>query len=141
MKWNVERVLCFMSMILQVSHNIKRAANVRRRLKEKMIEWEESKYQLLTSSIGICTEAKTNSEKEPIKIKERAKIFSSLIRRGGGIRAAVRYACERENGGIIIPGDTYEKTGGLVGDTLKQKHSEGTYAVVENCPLFDSCVD
>ena len=40
----MERIICFMSMILQVSPGIKGTANVRRRLKQRMIKWEESKF-------------------------------------------------------------------------------------------------
>ena len=43
-KGNMERFLCFMSMILPVSPDIKGATNVRRRLKQGIIKWEESKF-------------------------------------------------------------------------------------------------
>ena len=72
------------------------------------------------------------------KITERTKVFSSLICRGK-VRAAERYACVKEKRGILIPGDTYVKTGELVCDTLKLKHSQGRDIEVENLPLFDSC--
>ena len=44
----------------------------------------------------------------------------------------------KEKCGILMPGDTDEKTGDLVCDTLKQKNIEGRYVVVENLLLFDS---
>ena len=43
----------------------------------------------------------------------------------------------KEKGGILMPGDTDEKTGDLVCDTLKQKNIEGRHVVVENPLLFD----
>lgn len=91
-----------MSIILQVSPDIKGAANVRRRLKQRMIEWEESKFQMVISSTVMSAAAKMDHKRESIKIKEKAKVFSSVIYRGE-IRASVQYACEREKGCILIP--------------------------------------
>lgn len=72
-----------------------------------------------------------------IKIKEKVKIFSSLIYRGK-IRAAVRHVCEREIGGISIPGSIDEKIGEIVYGKLKLKHLEGGDVAAEDLPLSDT---
>lgn len=71
-------------------------------------------------------------------MKEKVKVFSSLICRGK-IRAAVRYVCDREIGGISIPGDIDEKIGERVYGKLKLKHPEGRDIAVENLQLSDTC--
>ena len=48
----------------------------------------------------------------------------------GNIRAVIRYAYEREKGGVLIPEDIDEKSGDLVVDTLKAKHSEAKDVLV-----------
>ena len=57
---------------------------------------------MVTSSTVMSAAAKMDHKRESIKIKEKAKVFSSLIYRGE-ISASVQYACEREKGCILIP--------------------------------------
>ena len=56
-KWNMERVLCFISMVLQTSSDIKGTANVKRRSKQRIVEWNEGKFDMLGSSTIMCAEA------------------------------------------------------------------------------------
>ena len=106
-----------MSMILQTSPDVKGTSNIRKRIKNRITDWIDKKFQMLASSIVLCAEAQMNRKRGIITIKERAKIFSTLICRGK-MRAAIRYASEREKGGILMPGDVNEMTGDLVSETL-----------------------
>ena len=103
-KWNMEKVMCFMSMILQRSTDLKGAENIKRRIKQNILDWNEKKHKMLNSSTIICVEACMNRKRGGINTKERAIAFSSLICRGE-IREGIRYTCERESGGIMLPGD------------------------------------
>ena len=40
-KWNMKRLLCYMSMILQISLDINVTTNVRRRIKQRLADWDE----------------------------------------------------------------------------------------------------
>ena len=55
------------------------------------------------------------------------------------MRAAIRYASEREKGGILMPGDVDEKTGDLVSETLESKHPIGRDVKINILPIFESC--
>ena len=39
-KWNMEKVLCFMSTILQTSPDVKGSANIRKRVRQIFLDWE-----------------------------------------------------------------------------------------------------
>ena len=56
-KWNMENVLCFMATILQTSPNVKGSTNIRKRVSQRLIYWENKKYQTLISSTVLCAEA------------------------------------------------------------------------------------
>ena len=71
-------------------------------------------------------------------VKERAKVFNSLICRGK-VRAAIRYISEREKGGVFLPGDTDDKTGEEITAVLESKHPEGRDVEPSKMPIFDSC--
>ena len=75
-----------------------------------------------------------------MKVTERTKVCSSLICRGK-IRAVIKYAYEREKGGALMPGNTDDKSGDLVFDTLKAKHLDARAVSVENLSIFESCQD
>ena len=53
----MERVLCFISMILQTSSDIKGTANVKRRIKERFAEWNEGKFDMRGLSTIMYAEA------------------------------------------------------------------------------------
>ena len=86
----------------------------------------------------MCAEAQMSKKQNGLNEKERVKVFSRMICRGK-IRAAIRYICEREKGGILMPGDTDEKTGDLIEETLSAKHPEVRDVDMANLPDFDSC--
>ena len=134
-KWNIEKLMCFVSMILQRSPDFKGVSNIKRRIRQRILEWEEKKLEKLISSTIICAEAYLNRKRGGLDTKERAQLFSFLIYRGE-IREAIRVICERETGGIMLPGDVDLKTGDLVKKTLESKHPEGQAVSVENLPGF-----
>ena len=107
-------------------------------IKKRILDRKEKKYEMLNSSTIIYAEAYMNRKRGGLNAKERAKAFFSLICMGE-IREGIRYICEGESGGIMLPGDVDSKTGDLVKETLKSKHLEGLDVSVENLPEFESC--
>ena len=134
----MEKVLCFMSTILQTSPDVKGSVNIRKRITQRLLDWENKKYLMLISSTVLCAEAQMNRKRGVLTIKERAKIFSSLICRGK-LRAAIRYASEREKGGILMPGDVDEKSGDLVSGVLASEHPIGRDVEISSLPIFEFC--
>ena len=125
-------------MVLQTSSDIKGAANVKRRIKQRIVEWNEGKFDKLGSSTIMCAEAQMSRKQNELNEKERDKVFSRMICRGK-IRAAIRYVSGREKGGILMPGDTDEKTSDLIKETLATKYPEARDVDMANLPDFDSC--
>ena len=133
-KWNMEKVLCYMSMILHTSPDVKRTSNIRKRINNRITDWIDKKFQMLASSTVLYAEAQMNRKRGIVTIKEKAKIFSALK-----MRAATRNASEQGKGGILIPGDVDEKTGDLVSETLESKHPVGRDVKISRLPIFESC--
>ena len=69
-KWNMERVLCVMSVTLQMSLDIKGAAHIKRRIKQRLVEWYKDKFQMLISNTVMCAEAQMGRKKGTMKLKE-----------------------------------------------------------------------
>ena len=120
---------------MQVGPDIKGTANIRRRIIQHITEWKESKHQILISSTILCAEANLRHKRGKISIKERAKVFSSLVCRGK-VRAAIRYACERDKDGVLMPGDTDAKSGSLVSETLLNKYPSRYDFSIKNLLFF-----
>ena len=78
-----------------------------------------------------------NRKKGNITIKERAKIFSSLICRGR-FRVAIRYTSEREKSGILMPGDVDEKSGDLVSEIQESRYLVEKEVKISSNPIFKS---
>ena len=57
MKWNMEKVTCFMSMTLQRSSELKGVGNIKRNIKrnikQRILEWDENNFEILNSSTII----------------------------------------------------------------------------------------
>ena len=81
-KWNKKKVMCLVSMILQITPDLKGTGNIKRKLKQRILEWEEKTFDILNSSTIICTEVCMNRKRGGFNTKERVKSFSSLICRG-----------------------------------------------------------
>ena len=74
-KWNMEKVLCFMSVTLQTSPDIKGATHMNNRIKQRLGEWEKEKYQMIVSNTVMCAEAHKGRKNGTMKVTERAKLF------------------------------------------------------------------
>jgi len=75
----MEKVLYFMPVTLQTSPNIKGATPIKRKIKQRLEEWDKEKYQMLVSNTVMCAEAQMGRKKGTMKVTERVKVFSSLI--------------------------------------------------------------
>ena len=69
----MERALCFMSMVLQIYLVVKGDSNIQRRIKQRLVDWVDKKYQMLGSTV-LCAEAQMNRKRENIIIKQFAGI-------------------------------------------------------------------
>ena len=61
---------------------LKGVGNIKRKLKQRILEWEKNKFEMLNSSTIICAETYVNRKRGGLNTKERGKAFSSLIYKG-----------------------------------------------------------
>ena len=136
----MQKRLCFITSMLQVVPDVKGAPDIRRRTNQLLLEWEQVKFQMLTSRTILCAAANMRRKKGKANVDEIAKVLTSLVCRGK-IRSAIRHACERDKGGVLMPGDTERKTGDIASDTLHNEHTDGQDVDTENLPVFEDCPD
>ena len=139
-KWNMERPLCFIVSMLQVTLDIKGTEKVRYRIIQYITKWKVGKYQILISSTVLCALANLRCKRRQISIKERVKVFSSLVCRSK-VRAAIRYVCERDKGGVLMLGDKDTKSSSLVSEALLKKHPNRHDVSIKNLLVFESYLD
>ena len=77
-KWNIDNPLCFMALALQTSPDVKGSTNVRKRIKNKLLEWEEDKHRMLTTCAILCAETIMKRKWGSNKPAERDNFFTSL---------------------------------------------------------------
>ena len=119
-KCNADKLIVFQMVILQRAPNVKRSADVKKRLRRRLQKWNDGLFQELVEDTARTMQANLSRKQGSTSPEERARIFDSRIKRGD-LRAAVRYITERDSGGILFPEDnlTPDKT---VLDVLKKKH-------------------
>lgn len=103
-----------------------------------MRDWGEEKFNMLVSSATLRAAALMNKKRGALADNERAKIFASLLTRGK-IKEAMRFAREREKGGVLLPDDIEEKSGSFAKDALKSKHPHARDADLGDIPEFPEC--
>jgi hypothetical protein len=124
-QWNSERFLIFQNVILQRVRTVKRSRDIRQRLTRRMDAWELGKFRMLVEDTIRVKEAALSFKQGTTSAEQRAKIFNSKMLQGD-ICGAVRYLTERDQGGILFPNETDEKSGDTVLETLKSKHPDAT---------------
>ena len=137
-KWNLEKPLCFIESVLQAKPGIKGTPNIRRRIKQRSLEWEHEKFQMLTPSTILCAEANVRRKRGKSNAKERAKVLTSLAHRGN-IRSVMRHACKRGKGCVLMPGDIDSEIGNLASETLMSNCPEGCDVSMCNVLVFEDC--
>ena len=65
-------------MILQTTSDIKGTANTKRRVKQRLVEWDEEKFDILGLSTTRCTQELKSRKKDSLNEK-KTKVLSSMI--------------------------------------------------------------
>jgi hypothetical protein len=117
---NSEKVVVFISVILQKKPGVSQALDIKRRLANRLKHWEKGSYRDLVNDVIGNSQGRTRSQTPPTKENfaraYNAKMFS------GRIRQAVHSVTNREGGGVLGPADRCTKTGRPVIDVLHVKH-------------------
>ena len=118
-----EKLLFFQASILQKSTDVTRAGDIRKRIENRLSAWAREEYEWLEiSTIKDSDGFKSNKKKEE-KDEETSKTFNRMVMEGR-MRAAIRWATERENGGPLMSHDWDPKGERSVFETLKILHPD-----------------
>ena len=133
----MDRPLYFLAMMLQYLPDFRGASNVRTIIKQRIKEWTEGKFQMLVSSVDLSANSFMCRKRGVTTSTERTKIFSNLVFRGK-MGAAIRYTCDWENGGVLMPDEIDETSGDRVRVVLQSKHTESRSVSLNDVPNYDT---
>ena len=122
-KWNAEKMIVFITVILQRSRDIKKSRDIRRRIERRLTEWSQGLFDMLLEDTVRTNLSLIKQKRNGMSDDEVAKQYTSLLLKGK-VRQAVRFATERDKGGIFDRDDLDSKTGRPVFEVLKSKHPE-----------------
>ena len=138
--WNSERFVVFQAVILQRSPDVKRARDIRRRIKIRIRHWREKQFTMLVQDTVRTSRALISTMRRGMSEESVAKTFTSMVLKGK-IRAAVRFATLRGEGGVLKATDIDEKTGKSVLEVLQSKHPAAVEPPVEELEDYDVYTD
>ena len=118
-KWNSERVVVFLLVVLRRTAIVKRARDVRRRVEMRLDLWEQGCHSALVDDTEA--EAKGGAKRTSRDRAAAAKAFHAKVM-AGRLRSAVRGLTDREGGGVRQPDDLCSKAGRPVHEVLTEKH-------------------
>jgi hypothetical protein len=128
-KEDSERLIVFILVILQRTKTITKAADIRARIELRLNNWLDGKYKMLVETAERDMATSLKSVQRNMNSEQRNKIFNTKLLKGE-VRAAVRFLCDNNKGGILLPTDTTEdKVHGVpvprtVFDILQDKHPD-----------------
>jgi hypothetical protein len=117
---NSEKVVVFISVILQKQPRVSRARDIKRRLANRLEHWEKGSYRNLVNGIIRTAQGRTRSQIPPTE-ENFARAYNAKVL-SGRICQAGRYVTNRDGGGVLGPTDRCTKTGRPVIDILRVKH-------------------
>ena len=139
-KWNSERFIVFQAVLLQRSPDVKRARDIRRRVETRLRLWREGRFNMLVQDTVRTSRTMISSIRRGMSDETIAKTFTSMVLKGK-IRAAVRFATLRGEGGVLKATDVDSKTGKPVLEVLQSKHPPAVIPPVEELEDYEVVPD
>lgn len=119
-----ERLIIFISVMLQRNKMVKQAKDIRILLTQRLQHWDENNYDLLINEALSCNK-KLNGSKKDNNDDQVIKVFNRLMIRGK-VRDAMNWLVEKGKNGILHPNTEIDSNGKTVFDILKEKHPNKT---------------
>ena len=119
-RWNSERPLVFIAVVLQKTPTCRRARDVRTRLSLRMDHWERNRIGALVDDT-IAELRRPGDNKSPESEETRHRAFNSRVL-SGRLRSAVRHLTDRGGGGVLSPDQNCTKEDRPVLEVLQDKH-------------------
>ena len=70
--------LCYLFVILKKLPDVKGSQNIRKRIKQRLFEWNDGKFQVLTPSTILCAEAFLSHKRGQTSENDRVNFFLML---------------------------------------------------------------
>eukprot|EP00956_Cyclotella_meneghiniana_P025811 scaffold54612_cov72-Cyclotella_meneghiniana.AAC.3 len=144
-KWNSERAMMFLPVILNRKSGVVKASAITKIIANRLELWKAGRYVELVNE--VVSEARSGiAGRRPEKevdgeVSESVACTFNPMILDGKLRAAVRFATERGLGGPLRPDDNCTKSGRLVLDVMKEKHPAITVPATNadgSVPGFDT---
>jgi hypothetical protein len=119
-RWNSERPLVFVSVVLQTTSGVRRARDIRKRLEQRMRLWDQGRYGALVDDTEAEVQGRIGTGLPPDE-ETKARAYNARVL-SGRIRSAVRTITRRGDGGVLQPDAACTKTGRPVLEVLRAKH-------------------
>ena len=109
-KWNSKSALIFAACVLQKIPGVIRARDINRRVERRWTLWIGGSYTALVQDIVGKAMRGVGCSRGTINKDLVARKYNSMVL-DGKLRAAVRFATDRDGGGVLLPQDACTKTG------------------------------
>ena len=130
-KWNSERALIFAACVLRKSPGVIRARDIKRWVERRLTLWIDGSYDALVQDIVGEAMRGVGGGRGTIDEDLVARKYNSMVL-DGKLRAAVRFATERDGGGVLLPQDACTKTGRPVMEVLLSQHPDSRIPNLED---------
>ncbi len=121
-KWNSEKALLFLIIILRKPHQKLTSQEIKHRLRFRLNQWKMGNFiELATDTITEAHQYHT-SKPPTLDIEEKLIIFNQLVYHGKLREALCFLTNKHDENTILQPSDTDLKTGKSVLEVLKSKH-------------------
>ena len=120
-RWNSERPLVFATAILQTTQGVRSSQAIRSRLAQRMDLWDQGHFVALVDDVEAELNSRVGSTRRDLDDETLARAFNAKVL-SGRLRVAVRFATNRDGGGVLQPDDPCTKTGRPVLEVLRDKH-------------------
>ena len=122
-RWNSELPLVFDAAILCCNVGTIKAAQIKKRVEQRLDLWEEGRIESLVCQIETAARISGGGSTKPKSEERTARDYNSAVL-DGNLRAAVRRITARDGGGVMKPTDTCTKAGIPVLEVLHSKHPD-----------------
>lgn len=136
-KWNSERFLVFQATVLQKTELSRTSREVRVRLDSRMDVWEQERIEWLVQDTERTSRRIADQGNTCPDPPQMARVYARLMLQGK-VRAAVRWATERGQGGVLAPESRDERSGKTVMEILREKHPANRDLAVEHLTEYES---
>ena len=118
---NSERILVFLSIVLQSTKEVRRSGDICSQFTWRMDAWNKGKYKMLVQDTKRTLESQLSVRRHTSSTETIQKIFHQKVL-WGDIRGTTHFLTECKRGRVVLPTDLCSKTQQPALEVLKGKH-------------------